>query len=250
MAPYEPTDRQTPSSEGPPPVTRASLDKQPHEVASMFDGVAEKYDLTNDVLSLGQARLWRKEAAKAVAARPGHKVLDLAAGTATSSLPYAATGAYVVPCDFSLGMLREGKKRNPWLPLTAGDATRLPFRDDVFDTVTISFGLRNVQDTEAALRELYRVTKPGGQVVISEFSQPTWAPFRTVYTEYLMRALPPVARAVSSNPDAYVYLAESIREWPDQPALAGLLQKAGWGKVAWRNLSGGIVALHRGVKAQ
>ncbi|MFH7595857.1 demethylmenaquinone methyltransferase [Streptomyces racemochromogenes] len=231
-------------------MTRASLDKQPHEVASMFDGVAEKYDLTNDVLSLGQARLWRKEAAKAVAARPGHTVLDLAAGTATSSLPYAATGAYVVPCDFSLGMLREGKKRHPWLPLTAGDATRLPFKDDVFDTVTISFGLRNVQDTDAALRELYRVTKPGGQVVISEFSQPTWAPFRTVYTEYLMRALPPVARAVSSNPDAYVYLAESIREWPDQPALAELLQKAGWGKVAWRNLSGGIVALHRGVKVQ
>ncbi|RPF46222.1 2-octaprenyl-6-methoxy-1,4-benzoquinone methylase /demethylmenaquinone methyltransferase [Streptomyces sp. Ag109_G2-6] len=231
-------------------MTRASLDKQPHEVASMFDGVAEKYDLTNDVLSLGQARLWRKEAAKAVAARPGHKVLDLAAGTATSSLPYAATGAYVVPCDFSLGMLREGKKRNPWLPLTAGDATRLPFADDVFDTVTISFGLRNVQDTDAALREMYRVTKPGGQVVISEFSQPTWAPFRTVYTEYLMRALPPVARAVSSNPDAYVYLAESIREWPDQPGLAELLQKAGWGQVAWRNLSGGIVALHRGVKAR
>ncbi|KJY40803.1 MULTISPECIES: demethylmenaquinone methyltransferase [unclassified Streptomyces] len=230
-------------------MTRASLDKQPHEVASMFDGVAANYDLTNDVLSLGQARLWRKEVAKAVGARPGHKVLDLAAGTATSSLPFAATGAYVVPCDFSLGMLREGKKRHAWLPLTAGDATKLPFKDDVFDTVTISFGLRNVQDTDAALRELYRVTKPGGQVVICEFSQPTWAPFRTVYVEYLMRALPPVARAVSSNPDAYVYLAESIREWPDQPALAALLQKAGWSKVAWRNLSGGIVALHRGSKA-
>lgn len=230
-------------------MTRASLDKQPHEVASMFDGVAANYDLTNDVLSLGHARLWRKEVAKAVGARPGHKVLDLAAGTATSSLPFAATGAYVVPCDFSLGMLREGKKRHAWLPLTAGDATKLPFKDDVFDTVTISFGLRNVQDTDAALRELYRVTKPGGQVVICEFSQPTWAPFRTLYTEYLMRALPPVARAVSSNPDAYVYLAESIREWPDQPALAALLQKAGWSKVAWRNLSGGIVALHRGVKA-
>ncbi|MFE7185457.1 demethylmenaquinone methyltransferase [Streptomyces erythrochromogenes] len=230
-------------------MTRASLDKQPHEVASMFDRVAANYDLTNDVLSLGQDRVWRKEVAKAVDARPGQKVLDLAAGTATSSLPFAATGAYVVPCDFSLGMLMEGKKRNAWLPLTAGDATKLPFKDDVFDTVTISFGLRNVQDTEAALRELYRVTKPGGQVVICEFSQPTWAPFRTVYTEYLMRALPPVARAVSSNPDAYVYLAESIRAWPDQPALAGLLQKAGWSKVAWRNLSGGIVALHRGTKA-
>ncbi|MFD9166212.1 demethylmenaquinone methyltransferase [Streptomyces sp. NPDC059558] len=229
-------------------MTRASLDKQPHEVASMFDGVAANYDLTNDVLSLGQARLWRKEVAKAVGARPGHTVLDLAAGTATSSLPFAATGAYVVPCDFSLGMLMEGKKKHDWLPLTAGDATKLPFKDDSFDTVTISFGLRNVQDTDAALRELYRVTKPGGQVMICEFSQPTWAPFRTVYIEYLMRALPPVARAVSSNPDAYVYLAESIREWPDQPALAALLQKAGWSKVAWRNLSGGIVALHRGTK--
>ncbi|MFI5866672.1 demethylmenaquinone methyltransferase [Streptomyces sp. NPDC051546] len=229
-------------------MTSASLDKQPHEVASMFDGVAANYDVTNDVLSLGQARLWRKEVAKAVGARPGQLVLDLAAGTATSSLPFAATGAYVVPCDFSLGMLREGKKRNPWLPLTAGDATKLPFKDDVFDTVTISFGLRNVQDTDAALRELFRVTKPGGQVVICEFSQPTWAPFRTVYTEYLMRAMPPVARAVSSNPDAYVYLADSIRAWPDQPALAALLQKAGWSTVAWRNLSGGIVALHRGTK--
>ncbi|MFD6892192.1 demethylmenaquinone methyltransferase [Streptomyces sp. NPDC059957] len=229
-------------------MTSASLDKQPHEVASMFDGVAANYDLTNDVLSLGQDRVWRKEVAKAVAARPGQLVLDLAAGTATSSLPFAAAGAYVVPCDFSLGMLREGKKRNPWLPLTAGDATKLPFKDDSFDTVTISFGLRNVQDTDTALRELYRVTKPGGQVVICEFSQPTWAPFRTVYTEYLMRALPPVARAVSSNPDAYVYLADSIRAWPDQPALAALLQKAGWSKVAWRNLSGGIVALHRGTK--
>lgn len=231
-------------------VTRASLDKQPHEVAAMFDDVAAKYDLTNDVISLGQARIWRKAVARAVDARPGQKVLDLAAGTGTSSLPFAMDGAYVVPCDFSLGMLREGKKRNPWLPLTAGDATKLPFADDVFDAVTISFGLRNVQETDTALRELLRVTKPGGRVVICEFSQPTWAPFRTVYSEYLMRALPPIARTVCSNPDAYVYLAESIREWPDQPALAARLQKAGWSKVAWRDLTGGVVALHRGFKPQ
>ncbi|MGC5363288.1 demethylmenaquinone methyltransferase [Streptomyces sp. DT24] len=229
-------------------MTRASLDKQPHEVASMFDDVAANYDLTNDVLSLGQDRVWRKEVAKAVNARPAEKILDLASGTATSSLPFAATGAYVVPCDFSLGMLREGKKRNSWLPFTAGDATKLPFRDETFDAVTISFGLRNVQDTDAALTELYRVTKPGGRVLICEFSQPTWAPFRTVYTEYLMRALPPVARSVSSNPDAYVYLAESIRAWPDQAGLAARLQRAGWSKVAWRNLTGGVVALHRGVR--
>ncbi|MEV6673118.1 demethylmenaquinone methyltransferase [Streptomyces sp. NPDC051162] len=229
-------------------MTRASLEKQPHEVAAMFDDVAAKYDLTNDVLSLGQARLWRKAVAQAVHARPGEKVLDLAAGTGTSSMPFAAAGAYVVPCDFSVGMLREGKKRTEWLPFTAGDATRLPFADGVFDAVTISFGLRNVQETEVALREMLRVTKPGGRVVICEFSQPTWAPFRTVYTEYLMRALPPVARAVSSNPDAYVYLAESIRAWPDQPALAASLQRAGWTDVAWRNLTGGVVALHRGTK--
>jgi len=229
-------------------VTRASLDKQPHEVASMFDGVAARYDLTNDVLSLGQTRLWRRAVAQAVDARPGETVLDLAAGTGTSSLPFAAAGARVVPCDFSLGMLREGKRRHPELPLTAGDATRLPFADGVFDAVTISFGLRNVQDTETALAELLRVTRPGGRLVICEFSHPVWAPFRTVYTEYLMRALPAVATAVSSNPDAYVYLAESIRAWPDQRALARMLSGAGWSRVAWRNLTGGIVALHRAIR--
>ncbi|WP_345982928.1 demethylmenaquinone methyltransferase [Streptomyces sp. DSS69] len=230
-------------------MTRASLDKQPHEVASMFDGVAANYDLTNDVISLGQARQWRKAVAAAVDARPAQKILDLAAGTATSSQPFAQAGAYVVPCDFSLGMLEVGKRRHPWMPFTAGDGMKLPFKDEVFDTVTISFGLRNIQETETALSELYRVTKPGGKVVICEFSQPTWAPFRTVYTEYLMRALPPTARAVSSNPDAYVYLAESIRAWPDQPGLAALLQHAGWSKVAWRNLTGGVVALHRATRA-
>ncbi|MFE9662075.1 demethylmenaquinone methyltransferase [Streptomyces sp. NPDC005955] len=229
-------------------MTRASLDKQPHDVASMFDDVAERYDLTNDVLSLGQDRIWRREVAKAVDARPAQKVLDLAAGTATSSLPFVRAGAYVVPCDFSLGMLKVGKRRNPWLPLTAGDATRLPFKDDTFDAVTISFGLRNVHGTERALREMLRVTRPGGRVVICEFSHPTWAPLRTAYSEYLMRALPPVARAVSSNPEAYVYLAESIRDWPDQPRLAAMLQDTGWSRVAWRNLSGGIVTLHRGFK--
>jgi demethylmenaquinone methyltransferase/2-methoxy-6-polyprenyl-1,4-benzoquinol methylase len=230
-------------------VTRASLDKQPHEVAAMFDDVAEKYDLTNDVLSLGQTRLWRKAVAQALDVRAGEQVLDLGAGTGTSSLPFAAAGAQVVPCDFSLGMLREGKKRHPELPLTAGDATRLPFADGVFDAVTISFALRNVHDTDAALREMRRVAKPGGRLVICEFSHPSYRPLRTVYTEYLMRALPPVATKVSSNPDAYVYLAESIRAWPDQKALAGRLQGAGWKGVAWRNLTGGIVALHRGTNS-
>ncbi|GAA4660101.1 demethylmenaquinone methyltransferase [Streptomyces chumphonensis] len=229
-------------------MTRASLEKQPHDVAAMFDRVAAKYDLTNDVISLGQARLWRRAVAQAVAARPGERVLDLAAGTGTSSLPFSRAGAYTVPCDFSTGMLAEGRQRHSWLPFTAGDATRLPFRDDAFDAVTISFGLRNVQDTQAALGEMLRVTRPGGRIVVCEFSQPVLRPLRTLYSEYLMKALPPIARTVCSNPDAYVYLAESIRSWPDQPQLARRLQRAGWSRVAWRDLTGGIVALHRGTK--
>jgi demethylmenaquinone methyltransferase/2-methoxy-6-polyprenyl-1,4-benzoquinol methylase len=226
-------------------MTRAALDKQPAEVAAMFDGVARRYDVTNDVLSLGQTRAWRRAVTAAVGARPGERVLDLAAGTGTSSAPFAAAGALVVPCDFSLGMLRVGKARAPELAFTAGDAMRLPFADAAFDAVTISFGLRNIADPATGLAEMLRVTRPGGRLVVCEFSHPRWAPFRTVYTEYLMRALPPIARSVSSNPDAYVYLAESIRAWPAQRELAGIVGAAGWGRVAWRYLSGGIVALHR-----
>jgi len=225
-------------------VTRADLGKQPGDVRRMFDAVARRYDVTNDVLSLGQDRRWRKRVIAAVAPQPGELVLDLAAGTGTSSQPFADAGASVVPCDFSLGMLRVGKQHRPHLPFTAGDGTRLPFADATFDAVTISFGLRNIVDPVAGLRELRRVTKPGGRLVVCEFSHPTWRPFRTVYVEYLMKALPAVARAVSSSPDAYVYLAESIRAWPDQAALARLVADAGWSEVGWTDLSGGIVALH------
>lgn len=230
-------------------MSRASLAKEPREVAAMFDGVAERYDLTNDVLSLGQTRLWRKAVAQAIDARPGERVLDLAAGTGTSSMPFLQAGAGVVACDFSLGMLRVGRQRNPGLDFAAGDATRLPFRDGAFDAVTISFGLRNVEDTTGALRELRRVTKPGGRLLVCEFSHPTFAPFRTVYLEYLMRALPAIADKVASNPEAYVYLAESIRAWPDQRGLATLIQASGWTKVGWRDLTGGIVTLHRATAA-
>jgi demethylmenaquinone methyltransferase/2-methoxy-6-polyprenyl-1,4-benzoquinol methylase len=226
-------------------LSSADLHKRPKDVAAMFDGVARRYDLANDVLSLGQDRRWRKAVAGAINAQPGERVLDLASGTGTSSEPFAAAGAFVVPCDFSLGMLEVGKRRRPERSFTAGDATKLPFNDETFDAVTISFGLRNVVDTNAALEEMLRVTRPGGRLLVCEFSHPTWAPWRTVYTEYLMKALPPIARKVSSNPDAYVYLAESIRAWPDQAALAQEIQAAGWAQVGWRNLNGGIVALHR-----
>jgi demethylmenaquinone methyltransferase/2-methoxy-6-polyprenyl-1,4-benzoquinol methylase len=227
-------------------MSRASLEKKPHEVAAMFDGVAERYDLTNDVLSLGQTRSWRRAVASAVDAKPGERILDLAAGTGTSSMPFVQAGASVVACDFSLGMLHVGRSRNPNLDMAAADALALPFADGVFDAVTSSFGLRNIADTTAALRELRRVTKPGGRLLVCEFSHPTNGPFRTLYLEYLMRALPSIAKRVSSNPDAYVYLAESIRAWPDQPGLGTLIRASGWSRVGYRNLTGGIVALHRG----
>lgn len=226
-------------------MSRASLDKQPYEVARMFDDVARRYDLTNDVLSLGQDRRWRRHVLRMADPLPGERVLDLAAGTGTSSVPFARAGARVVPCDFSQGMLEVGKRVRPELGFVAGDATRLPFADRAFDVVTISFGLRNVVDPSAALVEMRRVTRPGGRLVVCEFSHPTWAPFRTVYVEYLMRALPAVARRVSSSPDSYVYLAESIQAWPDQRGLAQQVSAAGWGPVEWVNLSGGVVALHR-----
>jgi demethylmenaquinone methyltransferase/2-methoxy-6-polyprenyl-1,4-benzoquinol methylase len=214
----------------------------------MFDGVARRYDLTNTVLSGGLDRGWRAATRAALALRPGDTVLDLAAGTAVSTVQLGSCGATAVACDFSLGMLKAGKAHGRAVPMVAGDALALPFADAAFDAVTIAFGLRNVADVDAALRELGRVTKPGGRLVVCEFSRPTWAPWRTVYTEYLMRALPAVARRVSSNPDAYVYLAESIRAWPDQPTLARRVAAAGWQEVRWRDLTGGIVALHRAVR--
>jgi demethylmenaquinone methyltransferase/2-methoxy-6-polyprenyl-1,4-benzoquinol methylase len=229
-------------------MVRATLDKRPQDVARMFDAVADRYDRMNAVMTFGQERRWRRVVAEQLALQPGARVLDLAAGTGASSLPFAAAGASVVACDFSIGMLGVGRREHPQLTFVAGDALRLPFADGAFDAVTISFGLRNVGDTAAALAEMRRVTRHGGRLVVCEFSHPTWGPWRRVYTEYLMRALPAVARRVSSSPDSYVYLAESIRAWPDQRALGDVLVDAGWGDVAYRNLTGGIVALHRAVR--
>jgi demethylmenaquinone methyltransferase/2-methoxy-6-polyprenyl-1,4-benzoquinol methylase len=229
-------------------MSRASLAKRPDEVAAMFDDVARRYDLTNDVLSLGQDRLWRRAVVAAVDGRPGERVLDIAAGTGTSSEPFAAAGVHVVPADFSLGMLRVGKRRSPDLAFVGADALRLPFADDAFDAVTMSFGLRNVADAGQALREFHRVTRPGGRLVVCEFSHPTNRSLRTLYSRYLIGALPTIARAVSSDPSSYVYLAESIQSWPDQRGIAGAVARAGWHDVAWRDLSLGVVALHRAVR--
>jgi demethylmenaquinone methyltransferase / 2-methoxy-6-polyprenyl-1,4-benzoquinol methylase len=234
-------------------MARAELDKQPGEVAAMFDGIAARYDLLNDILSVGQVRLWRRAVARITGAKPGERVLDLAAGTGTSTLTFTATGADAVACDFSLGMLQAGHAkigRGPQggehgrLGWVAGDALGLPFRDAAFDAVTISFGLRNVADTGAALAEMRRVTRPGGRLVVCEFSAITIAPVDKLYRRYLLHALPAIARRAARNPEAYEYLAESIVDWPAQRELAGLISAAGWTAVKWRDLSLGAVAVH------
>jgi demethylmenaquinone methyltransferase/2-methoxy-6-polyprenyl-1,4-benzoquinol methylase len=229
-------------------MTRASLQKQPGEVAAMFDGVARRYDRTNTILSFGQDRLWRRATRVALALQPAERCLDLAAGTGVSTAELGRSGALVVGADLSLGMLHVGHSVRPRVALLAADALALPFSDGAFDAVTVSFGLRNFVDPTAALKELARVTRPGGRLVVCEFSAPTNPAFRRIYLGYLMAALPAVARRVSSNPDAYVYLAESIRSWPAQSSLAGLIAAAGWTSVGWRNLSGGVVALHRATR--
>ena len=251
-------------------MTRAQLDKRPGDVAAMFDKVAPRYDLVNDVLSLGQDRWWRKVVAKAVGARAGERVLDLAAGTGTSSVTFTAGGAACVACDFSLGMLRAGVDRlgaqeardrpagldaEPGAPgpgaartgpvrFVAGDAVRLPFADQAFDAVTISFGLRNVADPDAALAEMFRVTRTGGRLVICEFGHLPSPRLDAIYGRYLMAALPAVARRLSPAGDAYEYLAESIRDWPSREELAHRIGGAGWSAVRWRDLTLGVVTVH------
>jgi demethylmenaquinone methyltransferase/2-methoxy-6-polyprenyl-1,4-benzoquinol methylase len=248
-------------------MTRAQLDKRPGDIAAMFDKVAQRYDLLNDVLSLGRDRWWRKVVARAVGAQAGERILDLAAGTGTSSVTFTTAGAACVACDFSLGMLRAGAGRlgaqgtlarpahpaSPARPdagppgpvrFVAGDALRLPLRDESFDAVTISFGLRNVADPDAALAEMFRVTKPGGRLVICEFGHLPSPRLDAIYGRYLMAALPAVGRRLSPAADAYQYLAESIRDWPDREELARRMRSAGWTAVRWRDLTLGVVTVH------
>jgi len=224
---------------------RATLRKRSSDIAAMFDGVAAGYDLTNTVMTAGLDRSWRRAVVEAVDPQPGQLVLDLAAGTGVSSVELAATGATVVPCDISVGMLQVGRQRHPGMGFTAGNAMALPFADDAFDAVTILFGLRNIADTVGALAEIRRVTRPRGRLVIAEFSRPAPPLVRFAYHEVVLPLLPRVARFAASNPEAYEYLTESIRAWPDQHRLAELMIEAGWNVVEWLNLSRGIVALHR-----
>ncbi len=234
-------------------MSKADLSKQPAQVAAMFDQVSTRYDRTNAVLSVGNAALWRVATTRAVAPRAGETILDVAAGTGTSSASLARNGASVVAADFSEGMIAVGRRRqegNPFIRFVQADAMELPFDDDSFDAVTISFGLRNIVDPRKALAEFARVVKPGGRVVVCEFSQPPLAPIRAGYAAYLKYGMPVLARLASSNPAAYEYLMESIQAWPDQRALAVWMREAGLERVAYRNLTAGIVALHRGFKPE
>ncbi len=230
-------------------MVRANLNKDPDDVSKMFDGVASRYDLLNDLLSLGRTKAWRKSVTAIIAPKAGMQILDIAAGTGSSSRPLVDKGAQVTALDFSEGMLAQGRKQNKDIKFVQGDALKLPFADNFFDVTTISFGLRNTNDTSLALKEALRVTKSGGRIVIAEFSHPTNRVFKSIYLNYLMKALPIVVRKISKNPKAYIYLAESIRAWPDQAGLALIMQKNGWNSVAWQDLTFGIVAVHIGYKA-
>lgn len=226
-------------------MTTADLGKDPAQVASMFTEVARGYDRTNAVLSAGNATLWRIATVKALDPQPGEKILDIAAGTGTSSAAIARSGAEVIALDFSPGMVAEGRRRHPELTFVEGDAEALPFPPQTFDAVTISFGLRNVNNPQLAIGEMYRVLKPGGRVVICEFSHPDRALIKGSYQVYLRYVMPAIAKVTSSHPDAYTYLMDSINDWPSQAVLAQWLRAAGFSRVAYRNLTGGIVALHR-----
>jgi demethylmenaquinone methyltransferase / 2-methoxy-6-polyprenyl-1,4-benzoquinol methylase len=226
------------------------MEKQPDEVSGMFDGVARHYDRTNAIMSAGNAQFWRAATVRAVDPRAGERILDVAAGTGTSSAALARTGATVVALDFSAGMIEEGRRRQPKIEFVQADAEKLPFGDDEFDAVTISFGLRNVEHPKTALAEMYRVLKPGGRLVVCEFSKPQRALFRTGYAAYMRFVMPVVAAVASSNKDAYGYLRESIEEWPDQGTLTQWIRGVGFTRVAYRNLTAGVVALHRGHKPE
>lgn len=235
------------------PDPRPTQDKDAALVQAMFDRVAPRYDTANTIFSMGQDRHWRRVAAAAAGVRTGDTVVDVAGGTGALAHELARTGARVLVLDFSWNMVATGAARAGAAGDNAiwwcnGDGMRLPLADASVDAVTIAFGLRNLPDPAAGLAEFARVTRPGGRLVVLEFSHPTWAPFRSVYTRYLVGAIPSLARVVTSDPAAYRYLAESIQAWPDQQSLAGIIAGAGWSNVRWKNLTGGIVAAHQATR--
>ncbi|WP_175954529.1 class I SAM-dependent methyltransferase [Schaalia sp. Marseille-Q2122] len=224
------------------------LDKNPEHIATLFDRVAARYDLNNALLTGGMDHVWLRAVRNAVAPQPGELLLDVAAGTGASSAVLAATGAQVVACDISEGMIEVGRQRHPEIEFVHGNAMDMDFEDDTFDAVTIVWGLRNIPETDTALKEMLRVTKPGGRLVVCEFSTPPNPSFRRLFRGHMEMVIPPIAKAFADDPDAYDYLVESILAWPDQEELGRMILESGWENVEYRNLTGGIAALHRATK--
>ena len=229
-------------------------DEKAARVRGVFDSVASRYDVMNDLMSGGLHRVWKAFTIALSGVRPGQRVLDVAAGTGDLSRAFARkvgpTGL-VVMSDINGSMLRAGRDRlidsGVLVPTLLCDAEKLPFPDAQFDLVSVAFGLRNLTHKDAALREMQRVLKPGGKLLVLEFSKP-WAPLRGAYDLYSFQVLPRLGKMVAGDPQSYQYLAESIRMHPDQETLAGMMREAGFGHVDWHNLTAGVVALHIGQK--
>lgn len=236
---------------------RVSPREKTQRVAAVFDSVARKYDIMNDLMSGGLHRLWKRFAVELLGPRPGHRMLDLACGTGDlTALISRAVGArgHVIASDINANMLGEGRTRLTDRGIVGNveyvqaDAAHLPFRGDQFDAVSIAFGLRNVTFKDKALVEMYRVLKPGGRLVILEFSKPALPGLAPLYDAYSFKVMPLMGRVVAGNAESYRYLAESIRMHPDQATLKALMEQAGFSRADYYNLAGGIVAVHRGFK--
>ena len=231
------------------PDHRPTSDKDAALVQRMFDRVAPRYDRANAVLSMGLDRHWREVTVTAVDPAPGTTIVDVAGGTGALATLFADRGARVVVADLSHEMVRVGAQRTPGaIDWVVADALRLPLPGESVDVATIAFGLRNLNDTRGGLAELRRVVRPGGQLAVLEFSQPTNPAFAHVYRRYLLGVVPRLAHVITSDPAAYTYLARSIIAWPDARALGTMIRESGWRAVRWKNLTGGIVALHHAIR--
>ncbi|MCG6940577.1 MAG: bifunctional demethylmenaquinone methyltransferase/2-methoxy-6-polyprenyl-1,4-benzoquinol methylase UbiE [Thiohalocapsa sp.] len=228
-----------------------------NRVRAVFDSVASRYDLMNDLMSLGIHRLWKRRAVELAGVRRGQQVLDLAAGTGDLAERFARiVGAQgrVIMSDINAAMLRQGRERlvNTGivgnLDFVLANAEALPFASDSFDCITIGFGLRNVTHKQLALNEMFRVLRPGGRALVLEFSHPTTKPLAKAYDAYSFAVLPTLGRFVAGDSASYRYLAESIRMHPDQETLLGMMEQAGFERAGYENHTGGIVAIHRGYK--
>jgi demethylmenaquinone methyltransferase/2-methoxy-6-polyprenyl-1,4-benzoquinol methylase len=243
----------TPSA---PPAVLPSRDEKAAVVRRMFSSIAPRYDLLNHLLSANVDRLWRRRAVDRLGweRAPGGVYLDNCAGTLDLAVELARRDGFrgrVVGSDFTYAMLERGTPKLSKLPIepACADALQLPYPDAAFDGATVGFGVRNLADLDAGLREMARVLKPGARLVILEFTTPSWQPFRALYLTYFLRVLPMVGKLVSKHNTAYTYLPESVRAFPEPPELGARMERAGFRDVAWKTLSGGIAALHWGTRA-